>query len=58
MTITEWTITHLVMMFSISGIKGAAKQGSRWINVPSTMINKPISSSGYSSLDKPHPEHL
>lgn len=50
--------TDFVTTRKISGKSGAAKDGSRWINVPRLMIHKPSSSSEYSSFIVPHSEHL
>lgn len=50
--------TDFVTTRKISGKSGAAKDGSRWMNVPRLMIHKPSSSSEYSSFIVPHSEHL
>lgn len=50
--------SYLVTTPSISGSNGAAKDGSRWINVPRVIIHNPSSSSEYSSIIVPHSEHL
>lgn len=50
--------TDFVTTRKISGKSGAAKDGSRWMNVPRLIIHRPSSSSEYSSFIVPHSEHL
>jgi hypothetical protein len=45
-------------MRRISGSKGAASIGSACMKVPKIIMQYPISSSEYSSIIRPHSEHL
>lgn len=50
--------TYLATILNMSGNIGAAKAGSLCIKVPSMIMQRPISSSLYSSINVPHSEHL